>query len=80
MRVPNSGWTTFQIRSEDDLKHALWLMRLSYLRYTLKTVSDPRGLREQEGERLHLSPQFRSLLEQTVPPAARQVVTEPLAL
>jgi hypothetical protein len=30
--VPNSGWITFQMRSEKDLSHALWLMRLSYLR------------------------------------------------
>src|SRR5258708_34649302 len=30
--VPNSGWTTFRIGNEEDLKHALWLMRLSYLR------------------------------------------------
>ena len=28
--VPNSGWITFQMRSEEDLSHALWLMRLSY--------------------------------------------------
>src|SRR5882672_4657219 len=31
--VPNSGWITFQMRTEEDLGHALWLMRLSYLRY-----------------------------------------------
>src|ERR1700686_2406251 len=30
--VPDSGWITFHVRSEDGLKHALWLMRLSYLR------------------------------------------------
>jgi hypothetical protein len=36
--VPNSGWTSFHVRSEDDFKHAVWLMRLSYLRYALKTV------------------------------------------
>jgi Luciferase len=40
--VPNSGWITFQIRDEEDVKHAVWLMRLSYLRYVLKTASDPR--------------------------------------
>ena len=28
--VPNSGWITFRVQIEDDLKHALWLMRLSY--------------------------------------------------
>jgi hypothetical protein len=34
--VPNSGWTTFQVRNEEDVRHALWLLRLSYLRYTSK--------------------------------------------
>jgi hypothetical protein len=65
--VPNSGWTTFRIRSEDDLRHALWLLRLSYLRYALKTASDPRGLLERESGELRLPPVFRSLLEQLLP-------------
>jgi hypothetical protein len=67
--VPNSGWTTFRVRSEEDLKHALWLMRLSYIRYALKTATDPRELLEQESEELDLSPQFKSLLEKFVPNA-----------
>ena len=50
--VPNSGWITFRIRNEQDLKHAFWLMRLSYLRYSLKTSTDPRKLLEQESEKL----------------------------
>ncbi len=53
--VPNSGWITFHVRKEEDLKHALWLMRLSYLRYALKTAADPRGLFEKETEELHRS-------------------------
>jgi hypothetical protein len=76
--VPNSGWVTFHVRSEEDLSHALWLMRLSYLRYALKTTSDPRTLLEQESEELHLSPQFKSLLEPLVPKAANRFSTEPL--
>jgi Family of unknown function (DUF5519) len=64
---PNSGWTTFHVRRDADLKHALWLMRLSYLRYALKTADDPRGLFEQESEELGLSPEFKSLLEPFVP-------------
>lgn len=67
--VPNSGWITFHIRIERDLTHALWLMRLSYLRYALKTDSDPRSLLERESEELHLGPRFRSLLEKFVPSA-----------
>ena len=67
--APNSGWITFHIRNERDLTHALWLMRLSYLRYALKTESDPRALLEHESEELHLAPRFRSLLEKFVPSA-----------
>ena len=71
--VPNSGWITFHIRSERDLTHALWLMRLSYLRYALKTNSDPRSLLEHESEELHLGPRFRSLLEKFVPSAQNAI-------
>jgi hypothetical protein len=65
--VPNSGWTTFRVRSEEDLEHALWLMRLSYLRYVLKTAADPHGVLARESESLHLTPRFRSLMEWLLP-------------
>lgn len=65
--VPDSGWITFRIGSEGDLKHALWLMRLSYLRYALKTSTDPEGLLEQQSEKLHLTLQLKSLLKAFVP-------------
>jgi|SRR5579863_4857151 len=65
--VPNSGWTTFHVRSEEDLQHALWLMRLSYLRYSLKTSTDPQKLFEEESRELGLSPRFKLLLEPFVP-------------
>ena len=76
--VPNSGWITFHMRSEKDLTHALWLMRLSYLRYALRTATDPQKLFEEESEHLHLSPQFKSLLEPFVPKTATHVSAEPL--
>jgi len=76
--VPNSGWITFHVRRDEDLKHALWLMRLSYLRYWLKTATDPRKLFEEESEELRLSPQFKSLLERFLPSNASQLVAEPL--
>ena len=69
-RVPNSGWITFQVRSDADIQHAVWLMRLSYLRYALKTATDPRRMLAQESEQLQLSPLFRSLLGEFVPSAA----------
>jgi len=65
--VPNSGWITFQVRGEEDFKHALWLMRLSYLRYALKTATDPRRMLEQGSEQLQLNPLFRALVEQFAP-------------
>ena len=61
--VPNSGWVTFHMRSQEDLSHALGLMRISYLRYALKSAPDAHDLLEREGRELHLSPQLRSLLE-----------------
>ena len=60
--VPNSGWITFRIRTDADFKHALWLMRLSYLRYLLKT-GVPHATFESECTALQLSPRFQSLLE-----------------
>jgi hypothetical protein len=54
--VPNSGWITFHLHNEADVKDALWLMQLSYLRYALKTMSHPRGKLERKSEVLHLSP------------------------
>ena len=65
--VPNSGWITFRVRSERDWNHALWLMRLSYLRYLLKSEPDPRKLLEEESIRLNLTSGFKSLLEPFIP-------------
>jgi hypothetical protein len=61
--VLNSGWITFRIRSTDDFKHAVWLIRISYLRYTLKTASDPHRMLDEEAENLRLSSQYKALLE-----------------
>jgi hypothetical protein len=75
--VPNSGWVTFRVRNEKDLEHAVWLLRLSYLRYALKRVPDPRSLLRQESEKLCLSPRFESQLEPFVPKTAKRVSVEP---
>jgi hypothetical protein len=61
--VPNSGWTTFEVRSAADVNRAVGLMRISYLRYALKSAPDPRQFLKQETEALRLSPRFTSLLE-----------------
>ena len=78
--VPNSGWITFHIHSEQDIAHALWLMRLSYLRYALKEATDPRRLFEQESEELRLSPRFKSLLEPFIPNRTGSVPTDQLVI
>jgi hypothetical protein len=76
--VPNSGWITFHMRGEEDLSHALWLMRLSYLRYALKTSADAQKLFERETEQLRFSPAFKLLLKPFVPKTPEQVSTEPI--
>jgi hypothetical protein len=68
--VPNSGWITFHVRNEENLRHALWLLRLSYLRYALKAANNPRELLDHETDELHLGPQFKILLEKFVPTGA----------
>ncbi len=61
--VPNSGWITFHLRTQPDVDHALWLMRISYLRYALKQAADSRELLARESQVLRLSPRFQALLE-----------------
>jgi Family of unknown function (DUF5519) len=76
--VPKSGWITFQMRTEENLSHAVWLMRLSYLRYALKTSADPQKLLEHESEQLRLSPAFKLLLEPFVPKTPKPITVEPV--
>ena len=59
--LPDSGWITFNVRSDSDLSRAVWLLRLSYLRYVLRKRSsvqsvsrNPEGLEELRS--LNLSP------------------------
>jgi hypothetical protein len=76
--VTNSGWVTFRVRSDEDLQHAIWLMRLSYYRYAVKTAADPRKLFAEASQELQLSARFKSLLEQLVPSTKSQDSVEPL--
>jgi hypothetical protein len=74
--VPNSGWITFRVRSEADFNHAVWLLRLSYLRYAMKAAPDPRELLDQQSQELDLSPHFRSLLKTLLPVKPTRVSIE----
>jgi hypothetical protein len=74
--VPDSGWITFRIRSEKDFNRAVWLLRLSYLRYAMKAAPDPRELLDRQSQELDLSPHFRSLLKPLLPVKATLVSIE----
>jgi Family of unknown function (DUF5519) len=65
--LPDSGWVTFHMRSENDLRHGPWLARVSYFRYALKVHHDPRTLFERECESLQLDSRLAGLLEKFVP-------------
>jgi Family of unknown function (DUF5519) len=71
--VPNSGWITFRVRTEQDLEHALWLLRLSYVRYALKAGDSSPNMLIEESENLYLSPRFVSLLERLTPGIATRL-------
>jgi hypothetical protein len=60
--VPDSGWTTFRIRDGESVEHAIWLMRLSYLRYSLRSAADPASFLAMEGERLQLHAELLAAL------------------
>lgn len=77
--VPDSGWTTFRMGHQRDLKHGLWLMRLSYVRYALKTQEDPLGFFEKESSDLQLSPHLKLLLASFVPSRPSSVSAERLS-
>lgn len=65
--VPESGWITFRLRADVDVDRAIWLMRLSYLRYALKTFVEPDRALRQEAETMRLDEGLASLLSQFVP-------------
>jgi len=67
--VPDSGWTTFRMSDDSDVEHAVWLMRLSYLRYALKSATSPSDLLETEAQGLHLSPDLVAILSRFIPAA-----------
>lgn len=67
--VPNSGWVTFRVRSEDELEHSLWLLRLSYVRYAFKTSANAKDMFDKEADKLGLSARFRLLLQPFIGPS-----------
>jgi hypothetical protein len=64
--VPNSGWITFHVRHEDQMAHAIWLMRLSYARYAIKHSHDAQEVFEKESRGLQLQEPLSLLLRMFV--------------
>lgn len=60
--IPDSGWITFRMRCREDVDRAVWLMRLSWLRYALKIASEPARLFEEEAQTLNLDADLAMLL------------------
>jgi hypothetical protein len=69
--LPDSGWVTFHLHDEADVERAVWLMRLSYLRYALKAAVDAERVLAEETARLQLSPTLAALMNQFVPRKVR---------
>ncbi|MBZ0288771.1 MAG: DUF5519 family protein [Anaerolineae bacterium] len=65
--LPDTGWITFYIRSDDDVETAVWLFRLSYLFYASrgqgKVLVGTALNRESELDALHLSPALRGVMD-----------------
>lgn len=78
--VPNSGWVTYRIRTQADVQHAVWLIRLSYLRYELKSSAEPVSLLEHRAEELRLTPEFKSLFVPLLPAKRSRAVASKLIL
>lgn len=65
--LPDSGWVTFHLHDDADVERAIWLMRLSYLRYAVKATSDAERVLAEETERLQLSADLAALMRQFAP-------------
>jgi Family of unknown function (DUF5519) len=65
--VPDSGWTTFRIRRGEDVEHAICLMRLSYLRYALKSAANPASFLAVECAPLRLKAELVAALARFIP-------------
>lgn len=66
--APDSGWVTVRVRSEADVRHALCLLRLSYLQKAIAAGAEGPGLDAIRADlaRLSLSDTSRALCAQPV--------------
>ncbi len=66
--LTDSGWISFRVRSENDVPHAIWLLRLSYLRYVLKRNNQAKTQtnRDDELRALNLSEGLITVFEKAI--------------
>jgi hypothetical protein len=65
--LPEAGWISFHARSDDDIDHAVWLLKLAYV-YTIRNMQRqnrvPAGVAEDVVlKTLSLSPDMRAILD-----------------
>jgi Luciferase len=58
-----SSGISFYVGTKRDVKHAKWLLKLSYLRFALKKADNAAELLERESREMPLPPHFQSLLK-----------------
>ena len=66
--LTDSGWISFRVRSENDVPHAIWLLKLSYLRYVLKRNNQAKAQTNQDKElrALNLSDGLITVFEKAI--------------
>ncbi len=64
--LPETGWISFYVRKEEDIKTAVMLFRLSYLRYRIKRGKEI-SIYKNELKDMHISDSLRSIYEQMFP-------------
>lgn len=81
--LPDSGWITFRIRSEADIPRALWLLKLSYLRYVLKQRNRAKVEANTNGDYapkeitgLNLSDGLKSVFEKIIGTSRKEITVK----
>lgn len=60
--LPDSGWISYYIKKQDDVRHALWLLNLSYIRYVLKGKINNKEVLKRF-DKMNISSELKAVLE-----------------
>jgi hypothetical protein len=58
--LPETGWISFYVKIDEDIKTAIKLFRLSYLRYVIKRSPNP-SVYKDEVEKMELSESIKNI-------------------